>query len=67
MTNAGKCMVEALSKIQRRGIAVPPHHPELSFINKTDLELEDWQFDGLTDQGRKALVILRRSAKRISD
>lgn len=51
-------MLEALSKIQRREIAVPRHHPELSFIDKTDLELEDWQFDGLTDQGRKAFVIL---------
>lgn len=51
-------MLEALSKIQRRGIAVPRHHPELAFIDKADLDLEDWQFGRLTDQGRKALVIL---------
>lgn len=51
-------MLGALSKIRRREIGVPRHHPELSFIDKADLELKDWHFDGLTDQGRKALVIL---------
>ncbi|OWZ53870.1 phytase [Cryptococcus neoformans c45] len=52
--NAGRCMLGALSKIRRREIGVPRHHPELSFIDKADLELKDWQFDGLTNQGRKA-------------
>lgn len=51
-------MLGALNKIRKREVGVPRHHPELSFIDKADLELKDWQFGELTNQGRKALVIL---------
>ncbi|WVQ80361.1 hypothetical protein IAT38_002466 [Cryptococcus sp. DSM 104549] len=56
-TSAGKCMLGALGKIKNREIKAPRHHQELSFLTKADLELKDWVFDGLMDQGRKAAWI----------
>ncbi|ODN97157.1 hypothetical protein I350_08137 [Cryptococcus amylolentus CBS 6273] len=53
-TSAGKCMLSGLGKIKNREVRVSRHHPELSFLNKADLDLENWYFDGLMDQGRKA-------------
>nr|XP_031863612.1 uncharacterized protein CI109_000864 [Kwoniella shandongensis]KAA5530684.1 hypothetical protein CI109_000864 [Kwoniella shandongensis] len=53
-TSAGKCMLRALKKLRNREVKIPRHHPELVFLAKADLELKDWVFDGLMDQGRKA-------------
>ncbi|ORY34332.1 histidine phosphatase superfamily [Naematelia encephala] len=53
-TSAGKCMQQALAKLENRGVDVPRRHPELAFLSRADLKMEGWKFDQLMDQGRKA-------------
>jgi hypothetical protein len=47
-------MKRALNKIKNRSVAVPRRHAELAFLEKADLDLTGWKFDGLLNQGRKA-------------
>jgi len=53
-TDGGKRLLSALDKLRDREIRVPRRHPEYAFLDKADLSLKGWTFDGLMDQGRKA-------------
>jgi len=49
-------MRRAMGKLANRTVTVPRRHPELTFLTKADMTLEDWKFGELMDQGRKACV-----------
>ena len=53
-SSAGQCMHGALSKIAQRNITDPKDHSELAFLRHADLNMTDWHFDQLMDQGRRA-------------
>jgi hypothetical protein len=52
--SAGKCMLEAMTKLANRKITEPRRHPELGFLAHADLTMRGWRFEELMDQGRKA-------------
>jgi hypothetical protein len=47
-------LLSALDKLRDREVHIPRRHPEFAFLEKADLSLKGWTFDGLMDQGRKA-------------
>jgi hypothetical protein len=53
-SDGGKRLLSALDKLRDREVHIPRHHPEFAFLDKADLSLKGWTFDGLMDQGRKA-------------
>lgn len=53
-TDGGKRLLSALGKLRDREIHAPRRHPEYAFLNTADFDLEQWTFDGLMIQGRKA-------------
>ncbi|WWD05867.1 hypothetical protein V865_003951 [Kwoniella europaea PYCC6329] len=63
--SVGECLLSAMKKLENRDVQMPRRHPELSFLTKTDLKLKDWDFDGLTDQGRKQSWISGRQVKQM--
>ncbi|WVR03471.1 hypothetical protein IAU60_000462 [Kwoniella sp. DSM 27419] len=64
-SSVGSCILGSLRKLQRRDVKVPRGHPELAFLRDADLELKAWDFDGLTDQGRKAAWVSGQTVRRV--
>lgn len=50
----GRCIRRVMGKLANRTVTVPRRHPELAFLKNADLTMEDWRFEELLNQGRKA-------------
>ncbi|OCF36112.1 hypothetical protein I316_01984 [Kwoniella heveanensis BCC8398] len=64
-SSAGQCILRSLSKLKHREVRLPRGPHELAFLAKTDLDLRDWEFDGLMDQGRKQAWVSGRKIREI--
>lgn len=53
-TDGAERILNSLAKLRDREVKQPRRHPELGFLSKVDYAMEDWELNGLMDQGRKA-------------